>query len=91
MLDVIDVASFTDYFVFCTGTSDRMIHALAKEVREEVKKEYKIVSLPEGDSENGWVVLDLGDVVCHFFSPEQRDYYQLEELWSKGKVLLRLQ
>lgn len=91
LLDVKDVASFTDYFILCSGTSDRMLDALAKNIREEVKKEYKISSLVEGNPENGWVVLDLGDVVLHLFAPEQRDYYKLEELWNKGKVLVKLQ
>ena len=90
-MDVTDIASFADYFVFCTGTSDRMLAALAKEVKDEVKKEYKINSQPEGNPDHGWVVLDLGDIVCHLFSPEQRDYYRLEELWHEGKVILRLQ
>jgi ribosome-associated protein len=91
LMDVQKVVSFTDYFVFCSGTSDRMLDALAKDVREEVKKEYKIISIPEGGSSNGWVLLDLGDVVVHLFSPEKRDYYRLEELWNEGKVLVKLQ
>jgi ribosome-associated protein len=91
LLDVQKVVSFTDYFVFCSGTSDRMLDALSKFVREEVKKEYKIISNSEGDSMNGWVLLDLGDVIVNLFSPEKRDYYRLEELWKEGKVLVKLQ
>jgi ribosome-associated protein len=91
LIDVVDVASFADYFVFCTGTSNRMLDALAKEIKDEVKQEFHIITQPEGNADSGWVVLDLGDVVCHLFSPEQREYYQLEELWQTGKVLLRLQ
>jgi ribosome-associated protein len=91
LMDVQKVLSFTDYFVFCSGTSDRMLDALAKVVREEVKKEFKILSNPEGASGNGWVLLDLGDVIVHLFSPEKRDYYRLEELWNEGKVLVKLQ
>ncbi|HEX6270603.1 MAG TPA: RsfS/YbeB/iojap family protein [Anaerolineales bacterium] len=45
----------------------------------------------EGQAQEGWLVLDYGDVVVHLFSPDQRDYYDLEELWSDGKVLLRVQ
>jgi ribosome-associated protein len=45
----------------------------------------------QGLSRDGWVVVDFGDVVVHLFSPDQRDFYLLEELWEDGKVLLRLQ
>ncbi len=85
------MASFTDYFIFCNGTSDRMLDALAKSVLEATKKEYKKRSRVEGKSHEGWLVMDFGDVVVHLFSPDQREYYDLEELWSDGKVLLRVQ
>ena len=91
LLDVQKVVLFTDYFVLCSGTSDRMLDALSKIVLEEVNKEFKISASPEGDSRYGWVLLDLGDVILHLFSPEKRDYYRLEELWSEGKVLVKLQ
>ncbi len=68
-----------------------MLDALASAVSQSVKDTFRIISQPEGHSAFGWVVLDLGDVVLHLFSPEQREYYRLEELWSQGKVLLRLQ
>jgi ribosome-associated protein len=91
LLDVLEIASFADYFIICSGTSNRMLDALAKNVKDEVKKEFKINCIPEGNSDYGWVLLDLGDVIVHFFSPEQRDYYRLEELWHEGKVLVKLQ
>jgi ribosome-associated protein len=56
-----------------------------------MKKEYKKKSRVDGKSHEGWLVLDYGDVVVHLFSPDQREYYDLEELWSDGKVLLRVQ
>lgn len=89
-MDIQNTASFTDYFVICTGTSDRMLDALAKYVHDEVKKNMHFSKTPEGHSENGWVVLDLGGVVVHFFSPDQRKYYRLEELWNTGKVVVKL-
>lgn len=91
MIDLKDVASFTDYFVLCTGSSDRMLDALAKGVLEATKKDYKKKSRVEGKSQEGWLVMDFGDVVVHLFSPDQREFYDLEELWSDGKVLLRVQ
>lgn len=85
------IASFADYFIICSGTSDRMLDALAKNVQESVKTQYSISSTVEGRSENGWIVLDLGDIIVHIFLSEVRKYYQLEELWSKGKVIIKLQ
>ena len=91
MLDLKDIASFTDYFVLCNGTSDRMLDALAKTVVDDMRGQHKKKGRLEGESRDGWLVVDYGDVVVHLFSPDQRDYYQLEELWNEGKVLLRVQ
>ena len=91
LLDLKDIASFTDYFVLCNGTSDRMLDALAKTVVDSMRQQHKKKGRVEGVSRDGWLVVDYGDVVLHLFSPDQRAYYQLEELWSDGKVLLRLQ
>ena len=68
-----------------------MLDSLADAVLENAKKTFQIFGKKEGNPATGWVLCDLGDVIVHLFSPEQRDYYRLEELWSEGKVLLRLQ
>ena len=91
LMDIKEIASFTDYFVICTGTSDRMLDALAKGVLEATKKDYKKKGRIDGLSREGWLVMDFGDVVVHLFSPDMREHYDLEELWSDGKVLLRVQ
>lgn len=91
LLDLRGVASFTDYFVICTGTSDRMLDALAEAVDEKVRQRHHRHGHLEGIASSGWLLLDYGDVIVHLFSPDQRRYYQLESLWSEGKVLLRLQ
>jgi ribosome-associated protein len=90
LLDIQEISSFADYFVICNGTSDRMLDALADTAAEAAKKNHKINGRIEGGSKSGWVVVDLGDVVVHLFSKEQRDYYRLEELWSQGKILVHL-
>lgn len=77
--------------MICTGTTDRMIQALADAVIDKIRQEYKIKGRQEGESQDGWVLLDFGDTVVHLFSPDRRDYYRLEELWSNGRVLLHLQ
>ncbi len=91
LLDIKDIASFTDYFVLCTGTSDRMLDALAEAALETVRAHHRKKARKQGQARDGWVVVDYGDVVVHLFSPDQRKYYDLEELWGDGKVLLRVQ
>lgn len=92
LLDLIDVCSFTDYFVICTGRSERTVKALSDEIKLKVKNEYAIHALGvEGEASSGWILIDYGDVVLHVFSPTLRAFYQLEELWSEGKVLLHIQ
>jgi ribosome-associated protein len=91
LLDIQELTTFTDYFILCNGTSDRMLQALSNSLREFVKQEYEINVQLEGESRDGWIVADLEDIVIHFFSPELRNYYKLEQLWSKGRVILNLQ
>jgi ribosome-associated protein len=91
LLDIQKISSFTDYFVICTGTSDRMLDALAEAVTEAIRKKHHKKGRVEGLPQEGWTVIDYGDVVVHLFSPDQRDYYRLEELWNQGKVLLHVQ
>jgi len=71
-----------------------MLQALADAAMDQVRKEYKehgVRGRVEGQAENGWVLVDFGDVILHLFAPERREYYRLEDLWSQGKILLRLQ
>ena len=77
--------------MICTGTSDRMLNALADAVVEKTRQEYKRKNRIEGSPAGGWLVLDYGSVIVHLFAPDVRDYYRLEELWGEGKVLLRVQ
>ncbi len=90
LLDIHEIASFTDFFIICSGSSDRLIDSLAKAVAEAAH-EMKQVAKIQGRAYTGWVVADLGDIVVHIFSPDQRDYYQLEQLWERGKVLVHVQ
>jgi ribosome-associated protein len=91
LMDIRGLAVFTDFFVICSGTSDRMLQALADAVREHAHQAYGLKTHTEGKAQDGWMLVDLGDVIVHLFSPERRNYYRLEELWSQGKILLRLQ
>jgi ribosome-associated protein len=91
LLDLKGVVPFTDYFVICSGTSDRMLRALMEAALDKVRDEYKLKTRVEGEVIDGWLLADFGDVILHIFSKAQRDYYSLEDLWKEGKVLLHVQ
>ncbi len=81
-----------DYFVICTGGSDRQLDALAEAVAATLKKKHRLKSpRQEGHAAGGWVLVDYGTVVVHLFSAEQRKRYQLEDLWRETKTILRIQ
>jgi len=90
-MDIHEISDFTDYFVICSGTSDRMLNALADALGEAVREQFHRKPRIEGKQQDGWILADFGDVVVHLFSPYRRNYYRLEELWSLGKILLHLQ
>ena len=91
LLDILGLSDFTDYFVICSGSSDRMIKALVDDVIDYMRDHHQIKARSEGTSQDGWVLVDYGNVVLHLFSPNRRDFYRLEDLWGQGKVLLHLQ
>ncbi len=68
-----------------------MLQALADAAIDQVREKFQLRARIEGEPREGWVLVDFGDIILHLFSPDRRDYYQLEELWENGKVLLRLQ
>lgn len=91
MLDTKQVCSFADYFVICSGESNRQIEAIWQEIREKLKREGVLPSHIEGSADSGWILLDLGAVIVHIFSPSQRDYYKLDDLWHKATPVIRIQ
>lgn len=68
-----------------------MLQGLADGLTETIKASQGLNGHYEGRPQDGWMVVDYGDVIVHLFSPDQRNYYRLEELWERGKILLRLQ
>ena len=91
LLDIREVSSFTDYFVIMSAGSRRQMDALSQDMQSELKQAGASLHHREGGLESGWLLLDFGDVIVHVFAPEERDHYQLEELWSRGKQLVRIQ
>jgi ribosome-associated protein len=91
LIDLHDIAIFADFFVICSGTTDRMVQALVDSATDQVKKQYRLRGKVEGIADSGWVLVDFGEIILHVFSPQRRDYYRLEDLWSEGKTLLHVQ
>ncbi len=82
VLDLRKLTSFTDFFVICSGNSDRQVGAIARAIHEGLKKDHGIMPLGnEGMDSGHWALLDYGDVVTHVFYHEDREHYQLEKLW----------
>jgi ribosome-associated protein len=84
-LDLRGVVGYTDYFVVCTGTSDRQVKAIHDGIHLAMKDEHGVLPRRvEGLSEAHWVLMDYLDVVVHVFTPDARDYYRLEQLWGEA-------
>lgn len=85
ILDLRNLSSFTDYFVVCSGQSDRQVQAIADSVCIELKEDgFTPISI-EGYKDGRWIVVDYGDVVIHVFHDALRDYYDIEQLWYDAK------
>lgn len=81
------VANFCDYFVVCSGTSQRQVKAIAEGMEDGLKKEGIAVRFKQGYREGRWIILDLGSVVAHIFESDMRDFYGLEYLWKEAQRL----
>jgi len=90
MLDARGVCSFADYFVICSGESDRQIGAILGEIDEVLVGEGANLHHREGTIDSGWVLLDFGDVIVHIFAPSQREYYELDRLWARATPVVRI-
>jgi ribosome-associated protein len=84
-LDVREMVSYTDYFVLCTGRSDRQARAIHDAIHLGMKSAHALLPRRvEGVTESRWILLDYLDVVVHIFTPETREYYRLEQLWGEA-------
>ena len=91
LLDAREVCSFADYFVICSGDSERQLTTIYEEVGHRLKNAGIMPNHREGTIDSGWLLLDFGDVIIHIFAPVEREYYQLDELWEEAKPVLRIQ
>jgi ribosome-associated protein len=92
LLDIRGQTLIADYFVICSAGSERQLKAIVEGVTDEVKKRHGIDERHvEGAARTGWVLIDYGDIIVHAFSPETREYYNLEGFWREAAVLLKMQ
>ncbi len=79
------VANFCDYFLLCSGNSDRHVRAVALGIDEGVTQFGGKIGRKQGIKDGRWVLLDLGNVVAHIFDSEAREFYGLEHLWQEAR------
>lgn len=84
VLKVDEISAFADYFIICSGTSDRQVRAVAGAIQENLKKAGLVPLGVEGEAGGHWVLLDYDDVIIHVFLESVRSFYDLERLWSEA-------
>ena len=87
ILDLEGLATFTDYFVVASGTSDRHVSSIADSIIQKMKKAGHMPIGVEGYEHAQWVIVDFGDVVVHVFYQMMRDVYAIEKFWADAKVI----
>ncbi len=88
VIGITEITTLADYFVIATGTSSTQINALCDAVEKALKEQAGEAPLHrEGHRDGTWVLLDYGCLAVHVFSPEAREFYDLERLWSDGKPM----
>ena len=90
LLDLRGLALFADYFVIMSAESSRQIEALEEDLTQALKESGVARHRREGTPVSGWVLLDFSDVIVHLFSPEEREFYDLERLWNRAPQVVRV-
>jgi ribosome-associated protein len=85
VLDLREIASFTDYFIITSGTNVRQVQAIADEVVEQLKRQGSRAARVEGYNTGEWVLVDYGDFIVHVFEDKARKFYDLERLWREAR------
>lgn len=91
-IDVLDVRGLTviaDYFVLCSANSDKQVRAVARAVEDRLAEKGIEPQRMAGMNDANWVLIDYADVIVHVFKKREREYYDLERLWSDAEKILR--
>ena len=90
LLDLRGLAPFADYFVIMSAESSRQIEALEQDLTQSLKDSGVSRHRREGTPASGWVLMDFSDVIVHIFSPDEREFYDLERLWQRAPQVVRV-
>ena len=82
VLEVGDLTSIADFFIFASGESERQVRGLASFIEKEIATRYHTNPVIEGKEAANWMLLDYGDIIVHIFRPDVRQYYALEKMWA---------
>jgi len=82
VLEVGDLTSLADFFIFGSGESERQVRGLASFIEREMATRYHTHPVIEGKETANWILLDFGDIIVHIFRPDVRQYYALEKMWA---------
>ena len=82
IIDIQEKASFADYFVICSGNSERQVQSLTDDVEDAFAKQNLFVKSVEGRHGSGWILMDFGDIIINVFTKEMRERYNIEKVWG---------
>ena len=91
LLDVTGLTTIADYFVICSGGSERQLAAIVDAIVDRVREVGLRPYSREGAALSHWLLLDLGSVIVHVLAPPERDFYQVERLWAEARTVVRVQ
>ncbi|MDY0396742.1 ribosome silencing factor [Virgibacillus halophilus] len=86
-LDMEHISLIADYFLICHGSNERQVQAIARAVKEKMEENDISIKRMEGFEQARWILVDIGDIVCHIFHRDERSYYNLERLWGDAPRL----
>tara|TARA_Y100000590_G_scaffold287994_1_gene324258 strand:+ start:940 stop:1287 length:348 start_codon:yes stop_codon:yes gene_type:complete len=82
IIDIRKKSAFADFIILGSGTSNRHIINMAKNIKEKIKKNFDFNASVEGMEQSNWVLIDLSSLVVNIFKPEARQFYDLEKIWG---------
>ena len=91
LLEIGGLTTLADYFVICSGQSERQLGAIVDGIASALRDEGIKPVGREGKANAHWLLIDFGSVIVHVMAPPEREFYQLEKLWADAPLLLRLQ